>query len=388
MASGSADAAVTVTPAKGSAVSLDLAQMPVAPDVVDASYTLRSGDSSRTVKVTGYSLTAVFEAADVDPILVGYVEVPRPAGGSVLLSRRQAFTPGAFPEGSPVLYSDSEGTHFLRPSGSDSDPNEADLVTVGVGAELPLFARSGTLLQVAVKASTRKTKTGKPVAFAASLERAGAGEDVAYSWTFGDGTSIRNVGPTISHTFKSRGTYDVLVGVTSAGDRVGASGRVTVQVGEPVKQGPDRKGGGSNRNTKAPDSGPADGAQGPASNGGSGGPTSGLPSYSPPAAATPQPYVPPQSAPEPQSKPPQPTGDQIEGELLADSSIADQVLKPQPVTETDSAKQPVAARTGTADPDGGGGGGVPGVVMGFGATFLMLAGGGLLESRGIGRLRW
>lgn len=58
------------------------------------------------------------------------------------------------------------------------------------------------------------------------------------------------------HRFAKRGSYDVVVGVTTPGDDAGASAVVTVQVGAPLA-GPDRKGGGTNEEADAPDHGAA-----------------------------------------------------------------------------------------------------------------------------------
>src|SRR5262249_48915067 len=64
-----------------------------------------------------------------------------------------------------------------------------------------------------------------------------------------------------SHSFAERGSYDVVVGVTTPGDRAGASAVVTIQVGAPLS-GPDRKGGGRRHETTAPDHGAAAGTHG------------------------------------------------------------------------------------------------------------------------------
>ena len=400
---GPAAAAVNLVPVRGPAVKVDPALLEIAPDVNQQNYTLRSEGGSRTVTVTGYSLAALLEAGNLDPVVIGYLEIARPGGGTLLLSRRQVTNPAAFPEGPPVVYTDESGTHLLRPSADDGDHNEADLITVAPGAELNITARSGTLLALDASSSHKKARVGQRVKFTATLKQGAPGETVNYSWYFDDGSSAEGAGT--QHAFKQAGTYDVVVGVTTTGDRVGASATVTVQVGTPIKGGPNRKGGGNNRNTKAPDSGAANGAQGGADGGpGSGGsgpssgpaqsfPTESAPAYSPPVSPaptpTPAPAPPPMPAPDPEPEPEPriPTGDEISGQLLADSQVAAEVLEPEDLVATQPPdSETVAARTG--NPKNEGGGGIPGVVMGFGVTFLMLAGGGLLEARGIGRLRW
>lgn len=394
LGASSAAAAIQVKPVEGGPVTLDLGAMPAPADVSGQVYTLRSEAGERQVTVTGWSLAAVMDAAGVDPIFVGYLEIARPGGGSLLLSRRQATDPGAFPEGPPVVYQDDSGIYLLRPSAGPGDFNEPDLIALPPGSTLSVTARSGTLVQVRAKASKRRLKVGEQVAFSAILDRAGAGEGVEFSWYFDDGTSAK--GAAVTHRFRKAGIYDVVVGVTTPGDRVGASATVTVKVGEPSKQGPKRRGGGTNREENAPDSGASEGASGPGSSGSGGGPYNpGVgtdfgspppdPGYSPPRPST----VEPPAEPEPRPARREPRGDEIEGELLADTDIAEVPLsavvpEPEPPSETERS---VAARTGSEDPVGGGMG-VPGAALGIGVALAMLGLGGVLEARGIGRLRW
>lgn len=388
---------VQITPVKGAPVTLNLDQMPTPPDVNGQVYTLRSDSGERQVTVSGYSLAALIDAAGLDPILIGYLEIPRPAGGSLLLSRQQATMPGVFPEGLPVVFRDDQGIHLLRPSAGGTDFNEADLISLPTGSTLAIQARSGTLVQIRASASKRKVKVGEEVSFTATLDRAASGEDVEISWYFDDGSSAK--GSETKHRFRQPGLYDVVVGATTASDRVGASATVTVRVGEPVKQGPKRRGGGTNREKNAPDSGASQGASG--SNGGPGPSSAPSPGYSPaPSYTSPPPdpgYSPPTPAPQPQPQPkpekkqpvaPEPKGDQIAGELLAATDILDKPLTATEAETSNSAeKPPVAARTGSADPVQGGGG-ISGAALGIGAALAMFGLGGLLEARGIGRLRW
>lgn len=382
-------ATVQITPTEGRPVTLDLDQLPAPPDITNRTYTLRSDSGESQVTVSGYSFNAILEMAGIDPIVVGYFEIARPGGGALLISRRQATTEGAFSEGPPVIFRDSEGLHFLRPSAGGSDYNAADLISLPQNATLAIRARSGTLVQVSAKASKRKVKVGEQVSFTATLDRSAAGEDVEFSWYFDDGASAK--GPEVTHRFRRPGLYDIVVGVTTPGDRVGASATVTVQVGSPKKQGPKRRGGGTNKAKNAPDSGASEGGSGP---GQAGPPPSGGsgPSY-PPADSGPS-FVPsppaPDPAPEPEpetvpEKKPEPRGDQITGQLLAATDIEPLDLS-QPTTPSKTSEQPPAARTGSEDPIGGGG--IPGAAFGVGTALLLLAGGGLLEARGIGRFRW
>ncbi|HVY97324.1 MAG TPA: PKD domain-containing protein [Solirubrobacterales bacterium] len=384
-----ADAAqVTVVSPGGVQRPLSLDALAGSEDVRDRSYLVRSpaGDETRTV--TGFSLAKILEAAGADPFGFSYLEVQRPVGGSVLLSRHQALDPGAFPEGPPLVYATAGGTVFLRPAADDEDANGGDCFEAPQGVTIAL--RKGTPLQVRATASTVRAKPGQKVDFSAEVERAGAGEQLTYSWYFDDGESAS--GPTTSHSFAKRGSYDVVVGVTSPGDDAGTSAVVTVQVGAPAAGGPDRKGGGSNRAAGAPDSGAAAGPSGPGSGPaaavGVGGPSAaGGGSRTAGAAAsgvaavdrTPAPSTPPPTpSPAPSSLRHSPTPDgteRVSGLLLSDAD-------PTAAPATPAAKQ-VAARTGTPGDSDTGGFGLPTAAWGLRASAGLLGAGALLEARNL-----
>lgn len=253
-APGAAAQPVTITGA-GAERTLQLDQ--VERDVQDRSYALRdAGGGEQRVAVSGASLAAVLRSAEVDPLSFTYLEVARPDGGAVLLSRRQATDPGAFADGPPVLWADAAGTHFVRPAASGEDANAADAIDAAGGLVLRL--RTGRLLEVEARASKRRVDPREAVTFTAEVARAGAGESLEYSWYFDDGRSAS--GERVTHRFARPGSYDVVVGVTSAGDDVGVSALVRVTVGEPP-EGPDRRGGGSDPSAAAPDHGAASGSR-------------------------------------------------------------------------------------------------------------------------------
>jgi hypothetical protein len=247
------DAQVTVVTAGGDQQTLSLEALG-AGDVAARAYALRSAEGESTATVSGFSPAAILEAAGIDPFAFSYLEVQRAAGGSVLLSRDQALDPASFPEGPPVIYATATGTGFLRPSTGGGDLNATDSFEAPQGITLVL--RNGSPLRVRAEASTLRTRTGNPVIFTAVVDRAGAGERLTYSWYFDDGSS--STGSRARHRFSKRGTYDVVVGVTTPADDAGASAVVTVQVGPPLA-GPDRKGGGANESSDAPDHGAATG---------------------------------------------------------------------------------------------------------------------------------
>jgi PKD domain-containing protein len=359
-ASAAADAAqVTVVSPGGASQTLALAALAGSEDVVDRSYALRGdgGESSQTV--TGFSLAAILEAAGADPYGFSYLEVQRPAGGAVQLGRDQALDEGAFADGPPALYATADGTGFLRPSAGAEDLNAADSFVAPQGISVVL--RKGKPLQVKARASKPWTRPGQRVRFSAVVERSGAGEELSYSWYFDDGH--RASGPEVSHSFAKRGSYDVVVGVTSSGDEAGASAVVTVQVGA-APAGPDRKGGGRNRTSGAPDHGAADGPWNGAGTDGDVGGSAGDKVTAPSLATA-------QSRPrkDRQDQPVPSSGTRISGELLS----ADLDAPPRP------ARQQAAARRGRLEESGGGG--LPTAAWGLLATLGLLGTGALLETR-------
>ncbi len=355
-----ADAAqVTVVSPGGAQQTLALDAMAGQEDVVERSYALRSATGEARQTVTGFSIAALIDAAGADPFTFGYLEVQRPAGGAVLLTREQALGKDAFGDGAPVTYTTASGTGFIRPNTGVDDLNASDSFEAPQGITLVL--RKGTPLRVEATASTRKTKPGKPVDFTATVEGAGAGERVQVSWYFDDGSS--SGGASARHKFAKPGSYDVVVSATTVNDRTGSSAVVTIQVGEP-KAGPNRKGGGTNEDAGAPDHGAATGTGG-GEGAGMGASSTGAGAPAPtPAPAPPAP----RAQPEPR---PAPGGDTVTGLLLSGEEV--------PVVEQPPAP---AARTGKLD-EGGGEGGLPGVALGFLATTALLGAGALIEARSL-----
>ena len=334
------DAQVTVVAASGEQQTLSLEALGGS-DVVERTYTLRSAAGESTQAVTGFSPAAILDAAGVDPYGFSYIEVQRPAGGSVLLSRHQALDPGAFADGPPVVYATAAGTGFFRPSTAATDLNADDSFEAPQGIALVL--RDGSPLRVRAQTSTLRTRPGRPVTFTAIVDRAGAGEQLTYSWYFDDGHSASGAG--VRHRFAKRGSYDVVVGVTTPGDDAGTSAVVTVQVGLPLA-GPDRKGGGTSEDVAAPDHGAATGVESS-------------------AAAAPRPPAERPSKRKP--APPEPAGQPVEGFLIDEA-------------HSHTLAKPVAARTGSVEPATGGIG-IPPAGWGLLTTAGLLGAGALIEVR-------
>lgn len=357
-----ADAAqVTVVSPGGTPKALSLEALAGSEDVSGRSYVLRSGGGEDAQVVTGFSLAALIDAAGADPFGFSYLEVQRPTGDVVRLSNDQALDGEGFVDGPPVVYATAAGTAFLRPSSEPGDLNANDSFEAPQGVTLVL--RKGSSLRVQVEASTSRTRPGKPVTFTAEAEGAEAGETFTYSWSFDDGGSAS--GPDATHVFTRRGSYDVLVGVTTPGDGTGTTARVTIQVGPPLA-GPDRKGGGKRLDANAPDHGAATGTGGTAT--GAGIPTAESPAGSSPAAATAEAPVQPKTA-----KPtrPAPAGQQVSGELLS-------LTAP---TEAEPPAQQPGARAGNPDSEDSGGFGLSGAALGLLITGGLLGAGALTETR-------
>lgn len=389
-----ADAAqVTVVSPGGIQRPLSLDALAGSEDVRERAYVVRSAAGEESSGVTGFSLATVLDAAGADPFGFSYLEVQRPVGGSVLLSRHQALDPRAFPDGPPVVYASADGTAFLRPAADGVDANGGDCFEAPQGVTIVL--RKGSPLQVRATASTVRARPGQKVEFSAAVEGAGAGERLTYSWYFDDGASAG--GASASHSFARRGSYDVVVGVTTPGDDTGASAVVTVQVGTPASGGPDRKGGGGNQAAGAPDSGAASGPSGPA------GATSGSLSArggdaaqatsaasAPPAPA---PGLPPSAAmaragspakgPAPSSRQRKAAAGADAGERVSGLLLDSAARTPRP--EPDGTAGPrAAARTGT--PHEGSGFALPTAAWGLLASAGLLGAGALLEARGLAGL--
>ena len=149
--------------------------------------------------------------------------------------------------GSPVVFAEGGRAVFLRPAYSGDDLNGDDRISA---SSLRVRLRKGTVLEVDAKASDKTLQVGQPVTFTAT-GKGGAGQELAYNWTFSDG-SKRVSGAKAVHRFREQGSYDVLVSVRTAEDEAGAFDKLRVRVG-PAPKGPDRKGGGTSADASAPD---------------------------------------------------------------------------------------------------------------------------------------
>lgn len=378
---GASAATVKVIDTDGSAWSFDPADFEGEEDVLNASYTIRPGDSTEQVEA-GFSLDQAIKLAGPpnepskgpDAISYGYLTIPRPSGGTVTLTNGQVRRSES-PDGPPVVYEDGGSIGFIRPSLGEGDENAPD--SFAVAGELVVTLHTGTPIKVHATASDTKIRAGDEVRFAATVE-APDGLAPSVSWSFGDGANAG--GDRVSHVFKREGTYHVAVSATTPEDPTGASDVVIVTVGEPKKGGPDRNGGGKDKGDGAGDSGSSEDTGGSAGGTGTapgGSPGTGVP-IAPGVTAPPIPGPEPRDGREEPDREPEP-GEQVSGELLEDAGAP----TPTPAPEDPAPEQQAPTlRTGTDRADGLG---LPGAAMG-GATVVALFALGALGQAGKIRL--
>ncbi|HEU4703171.1 MAG TPA: PKD domain-containing protein [Conexibacter sp.] len=305
-------ASVTIAPSGGgTARTLTLGDLAGSFDVHGVAYTVRAADGteSTTTVGEGISLNALLAAAGLDADAFDYIALAKADGSSAIVMRDDL---GGTGEGPPVVWSDADGVHFLRPSSGDGDANAADLVTLADGAPLALALKRGEPLAPRIAVSKLRVRPRERVDFSASLVGgAPLGPGLEYSWYF-DGTGTVR-GANVSHRFRRPGAYLVLLNVVRGdGTSIGDPDTVTVRVVRPRERRPD----------DARDAGEAhDGAGGGATAGGDTGsvpsapaPAVGAPSAAPAAGTAPAPPAP--------ERPRTPPGKLVSGTLLASASAA------------------------------------------------------------------
>lgn len=318
-----AGASVTIAPSDGGAArTLDLAALADRFDVHGVSYTVREADGTKTTTTVaeGISLNALLMAAGLDADAFTYIEIPRPDGSSTLVTADDV---GGTDEGPPVVWSDEQGTHFLRPSNGEGDTNAADLVTLPEGT-LSLSLRTGEPLQPRIAVTRLRARPGQSIGFSASLVGGAAlGHGLEYRWYFADGGTVR--GANVSHKFRDRGIYLVHLNVVRGEEVIGLPDLVSVRILPPHR---DRRSGDAHRSDESQDSsGDGGGGTGDETGGGTGTGGSGAsaPAYvapvSPPAAS-PSPAPAPAPAPRHVPAPRRPRGDLVSGTLIASASAA------------------------------------------------------------------
>ena len=319
------DAAITIAPSDGGpARSVSLGALTGGFDVHGATYTVRDADgaTSSVPVADGISLGALLAAAGLDADAFDYIAIAG-SGGTAIVLRDDL---GGADEGPPVVWSDAQGVHFLRPSTGADDANGADYVTLASGA-LAIALKRGEPLVPRIAVTTLRARPRERVGFSASLVGgAPLGPGREYQWYF-DGTGTVR-GANVSHRFARPGSYLVLLNVMRGGTSLGDPDSVVVRVVAPRAARPHdahRADGGSG------DGGAGDGGTGAGTGGGGHGGSAGgagtggagdvgaAPAYRPPAPAAPAPSHLPASS-HLQTPPPRPAGALVSGTLIASPS--------------------------------------------------------------------
>ena len=314
---------------------------------VDQTYEIRStSGSTQSEQVRGISISALLAAVNAE-LGYGGVEIDRPDGGKVFISKAQ-IDAGA---PAPVVYESAGQVRFLRPTYGAGDANAADLIsTTGT---LLIRQTERPRIEIDAKAAKSKAKVGETVKFKATVTGAGAGETTTVTWLFGDGTKA--TGLAVSHRFKKRGSYKVIATVTTSGEPpVSNSDIAPVQIGKTVKSKKNRTGGGNNDASGAPDSGASDGNSG-----------SGDSAATDTGDTKPKPRRKKKTEPTPQVA----TLPQVTGQLLDPT-----VVTPQQQQQSD-----LAARSGQPVQEANAGGGIPSEALGGAGALGLLALGFMLE---------
>lgn len=307
--------------------TLALADLVASYDVRDATYTVRAADgATRQLPVaSGISLEALLRAAGLDTARFDYVAVPRPDGATtVLLADQIAKGEG----GPPVVWSDAEGVHFLRPSLADNDPNATDHVIVAEG-ELQVELRIGDPLVARISASKLRAKPGEAITFTAVLITGDLAPGMTFRWYF-DGSDYV-YGASATHRFRRPGTYHVLLDIVRGQEAVGVPEILEIVIVRPRVARDRARGAGDKQRGEGSDRAASGGGTGGRSGGSGGGGAgtgtgggAGSGGYTPrsnaPVVTSAPAPAPPRRPRRPKAKPErrqQPQGELVSGTLLA-----------------------------------------------------------------------
>jgi hypothetical protein len=205
----------------GRAVAIPPDKLPL-PDVPAKDYTVRGAKGSHKAPHAGVSLAALFTSLGANLADSKFVRIRRPDGSYAYVTSSDA----------PILWVvGNEVTHFLRPVRDKKDQNAPDVFASGKGKPIVLYAHTGNLLVVTLKADKTNANTKQQLSFSASVANQKQGEQLSYKWHFGDGGEA--TGQSVQHAYDGSGRYNVFVIVTGSGDSAGSSDAVRVTIGKP-----------------------------------------------------------------------------------------------------------------------------------------------------------
>ena len=256
-------------------VSIGVAELEGAYDIVDAPYTVRAADGTEDrLQFSGASIRRVFDLAGVDPASVSFLETPRRDGTRATLAGTDLAANPPFADGPPLVFVDGPAVRYLRPVRNSKDSNAADNLATGSGRPLELTTHTGNLLQVKASVTGSGDDRDKALTFEATASGARADEQVAFTWDFGDGST--GSGASVDHTFSEKGTYRIVARAEGDQGSAGSSNLLTISVSPPKGPG-EGPGNGSNHDGDALPDGPQFGNGHQSSGGpGAGAPTGGL----------------------------------------------------------------------------------------------------------------
>jgi len=324
---------VTIAPPGGGAPkTLSLTALAGSFDVRHATYALRGADgsSSTATVASGISLGALIDAAGLGGGFA-YVAIPRPDGsGSVYLLAGNLAGSG---DGPPVVWSDAQGVHFLRPSDGGGDPNAEDELTFS-GGTLSLELHRGKLLVPRVSVSPPRGRPHEPIVFRASLADGGAlPPGMRFQWYFDGGAYV--YGARVTHRFAGSATYKVQLNVVRGStNQTGFPTLVFVRIASAAAKRTGASGGA--QGAVVPVGGTGASGSGPGG-AGSGAAAAPFRATAPAAAARPRTI-----APAPPRRPTALQGRLVSGTLIASASAA---------APPAGAVAPAGATASTASPD-------------------------------------
>lgn len=320
-------ASVTIAPSGGGEPRrVVLAELAAQHDVHDATYTLRAADgaTSRLTVASGISLDALLRAAGLEGDAFTYVEVARLDGSTALVLRDQ-LTGGD--GGPPVVWSDAQGTHFLRPAVADDDPNATDHVVLADGATLQVKLRTGDPIGARISASALRARPNEAIDFSASLVAGALGPGMTFQWYFDDDRFA--TGANVTHRFREARRHTVILSIMRGDEQLGAPAFAVVRIERPARQ---REDDGARRSGERRDGQAGTGADDDGGGLGAGAGTGaggGFDAADPgpvappvaPAAPPAAPPAPPPARPRARRTPaPEPRGEVVSGTLLASAS--------------------------------------------------------------------
>lgn len=212
-------------------------------DVTNTDFVLRSPRRVRYIRLTGVRIGSVLRAAGIDPAAVPSLEIVRPDGSILYLTREQVGDDSR----AAIVWVSARRTGLLRPSLGRGDINAGDYFLTSPDTPLRVTVAPGPALRVLIAGPTR-LRPGVRGQFTARVLGSDDGGDVLVRWSFGDGAVA--TGPQTQHAFRRRGVYSVVAEARASDGAAGSSDPLRIAVGQVANSG-ERAGGGDARSGAA-----------------------------------------------------------------------------------------------------------------------------------------